>query len=478
MQYFHLNSIGKIIDIENNFEIDSLKIPEFIKILNSFFPNLNSNSRVILSFNNNCFFFIFLFFAMLKNANIFIISSKLTKFELSNIQSFVKPTHFFTDNKNSHFNNLYNKILIKFKKTKNPIKQKLKIKANKNRYIILFTSGTTGTPKGVMLSYYNLFSRINANKKFINFSKIQNVLVTLQLSFGHGLIGNALTPLFSKKNIFLINLNNAQYLNIFSEIIKKNKINFFCTVPTQMNQIMMFSKKINNSNLKLIHIGSAPVSLNLLNKITKWANIKNIFNMYGITETSNWIAGKKYNKRNKIDFNVGKAWTGKIKVMDNNKIKSSGFGEILIKSNSVFTKYFKLPNTTKNSFTNGFFKTGDYGLIKNNNLYLGGRKKYMINKGGQKIFPEEIDNFLLKSSLVKDCCAFKIPNILYGEDLAVAIVLNSRNKNKAIEKLKKYCIRSLSKYKIPAEWFVTDYIEKNDRGKVSRDNISKKFIKL
>ena len=155
--------------------------------------------------------------------------------------------------------------------------------------LILFTSGTTGNPKGVVLSFGALLSRVSLNRAAMGKASQLKTLVTLPTSFGHGLIGNALTPLLSGGDIVLhpVGLPLAKNLG---EIVDQHGIGFLSSVPSFWRMALKFSNSPSENTLKRIHVGSAPLSASLWSDIAKWSRAE-VVNCYGITELANWVAG-------------------------------------------------------------------------------------------------------------------------------------------------------------------------------------------
>ena len=340
-----------------------------------------------------------------------------------------------------------------------------------NNALIIFTSGTTNQPKGVVHTFRSIYTRLNFNKHYIGEFSLKNTLCPLPTHFGHGLIGNCLTSLYSGTTLHLLDKFSTTHALRFNEIIDELKISFLCSVPTMWKLILKVSKKPKRKNLR-IHIGSASLSNHLMKEVAKWSNSKNIYNMYGITETCNWIGGKQFFLKNE-NGEVGKPWGGKYAILGSNKIKSQGIGEILINTPSIMRGYFKLSSETRKSFYNGWFKTGDYGVLKpNGELTITGRIKNEINKSGLKIYPEDIDLLLEKHPLVIESYTFGLEDEITGEVACTAIQI-SKDSKKNRNLIKKFCNDNFLREKQPDKWFWVNRIPKNERGKVIKKDVIK-----
>ena len=161
--------------------------------------------------------------------------------------------------------------------------------------LVLFTSGTTGKPKGVVLTFGAVSARINANIAAIGASTLKSTLVTLPTYFGHGLIGNALTALLSGGDIVL-HPRGMPLINNLGPIIDEHRISFMSSVPSLWRLALTCSPRPVGHSLLRVHIGSAPLSAPLWSEVVEWSDAE-VVNCYGITETANWIAGASSRKR-------------------------------------------------------------------------------------------------------------------------------------------------------------------------------------
>jgi len=136
------------------------------------------------------------------------------------------------------------------------------------------------------------------------------------------------------------------------------------------------------------------------------------------------------------------------------------------------TGYFRRKDLTDQAIRNGWFHTGDIGQVcQDGRIFLTGRQKYEINKGGMKVMPEDIDELLERHDLIDEACAFSVPDDIAGETVGVAITTRS-GQRVDLNELKIWCRAHLAGEKVPDHWFQLDAIPKTDRGKINRSNVA------
>jgi acyl-CoA synthetase (AMP-forming)/AMP-acid ligase II len=342
--------------------------------------------------------------------------------------------------------------------------------------LVLFTSGTTGKPKAVVLTFQALLNRIANNKVAMGHASRERTLLTLSTSFGHGLIGNALTPLLSGGDLIIHPLG-LQLARNLGGILDEYRIGFLSSVPSLWRMVLKFSNAPSKNTLARIHVGSAPLSPSLWQEIVEWSCAE-VVNCYGITELANWVAGASSRVDGIADGLIGRPWGGAIAIEDAyGTIQDAGEGELLVKSPAAMAGYLHRPDLTAAAFTpDGWYRTGDTGHIDTRGLVrLTGRIKDEINRAGLKVQPSEIDALLESHPAISEACVFGISDAIAGEIVAVA-VLPASNIDLNIEALRQWCAERLRREAIPEKWFVVNKLPRNERGKISRRSVRQMLV--
>jgi acyl-CoA synthetase (AMP-forming)/AMP-acid ligase II len=336
--------------------------------------------------------------------------------------------------------------------------------------LVLFTSGTTGHPKGVVLSFRALLNRVALNSDAIGPAVRLKTLVTLPTSFGHGLIGNALTPLLSGGDIVLHPLGLPLAQNLGS-IIDRYRIGFLSSVPAFWRLALKFSDAPAADTLARVHVGSAPLSANLWARIAEWTRA-DVVNCYGVTELANWVAGASSRSDGIADGLIGKPWGGEAAVQDSTgAIRGTGEGELLVRSPSAMSGYLHRPDLTAAALAESWYHTGDTAHIDGNgSIRLTGRIKDEINRAGFKVQPAEIDALLEAHPAVAEACTFGLADAASGEIVAAAVQLRP-GETVSAEALARWCATRLRREAIPERWFMVDTLPRNERGKINRDAV-------
>lgn len=335
--------------------------------------------------------------------------------------------------------------------------------------LTLMTSGTTGRPKGIVHTQRSLASRVALNLAAIGKADLERSLCVLPLHFGHGLIGNILTVMAAGGTLYLWPQPSIEEMRGFGPLIDARQITFMSSTPAFWNVAMRLSSRPVHT-MRRVHVGSAPLSIEHWRAIADWTGTSRVFNMFGMTETANWIGGACLEDSGAGDGLVGLPWGGALALLgEDGKVTREGAGEVLVATPSMMMGYLGMEEETRSAFHGAWLRTGDIGRIDaEGRLTLVGRIKHEINRGGVKVPAEEIDMLLERHPAIVEACAFGLPDPVAGEAVAAAIVLGAPTDAPSI---RAWCRERCRAEAVPSRLFVLEAIPRNDRGKVVRDRV-------
>lgn len=331
--------------------------------------------------------------------------------------------------------------------------------------LVLTTSGTTGAPKCVQISAAALAARLTLNQSYIGSEALARTLLTLPLHFGHGLIGNALTPLAAGGCLFVGLSHELDERPRLGATIDAHQISFITSVPSFWRMSLRLSPRPQAGSLKRVHVGSERLPSDLWQRISAWSGAP-VYNMYGMTECANWIGGVAGEEVAFAEGSVGVPWGGQFRIASSNPQAEAG--EILVQSPSMMQSYLDDPTATNEAIGTGWLHTGDLGLVDAaGRLRITGRIKHQINRAGTKISAEEIDALVEQHEAVLQCCAFAVADPVTGERVAVAIVLRDECTLDA-DDLSRWCRQRIRQEAVPEAVYFVDALARNARGKIDR----------
>ena len=344
--------------------------------------------------------------------------------------------------------------------------------------LVLHTSGTTSRPKRVPLNHGNLTKSVDNIVKTYKLTDQDVSFCVMPLFHVHGLVASVLATLASGGTIVLPGKFNPLR---FWPVLAEYKATWYSAVPSihqvLLNRMQRDQRKPDGlERLRFIRSCSSalpPATMVEMEKILQLPVVE----AYGMTEASHQMSSNPLPPGKRMAGTVGQGTGVEVATMsDSGKLLELGQrGEVVIKGANVTLGYENNEEANKSSFTDGWFRTGDEGIIDQQQyLSLVGRIKELINRSGEKISPLEIDDVLLGHPSVVEAVSFGVPHPTYGEEPAACVVLNEDITSQA---LVKYCREHLADFKVPKNIHIVDEIPKTATGKVQRRFVAAAFVK-
>ncbi len=342
--------------------------------------------------------------------------------------------------------------------------------------LILHTSGSTGRPKRVPLRHSNLAVSSATIANTYALSEEDVSLCIMPLFHIHGLIGSIMSTLLSGGTVVVPSKFNALS---FWRTVREHRVTWFSGVPT-MHQLLLARTRHNPAEaatLRFIRSCSAPLSSELIHKMEGIFGVPFV-EAYGMTEAAHQMTSNPLPPRHRKAGSVGVGTGIRISVMDKegNHLGTNQRGEIVIQGASVFRGYENNPEANTKALVNGWFRTGDEGLLDEDcYLHLTGRIKDIIIRGGENIAPHEIDEVLLKHPAVAAAVTFGCAHPTLGEEVAAAVVLHEPHGANEAELLK-HCRDFLAEYKCPKKLYLVTSIPTTATGKIRRRAVARALL--
>ncbi|QEE17432.1 AMP-binding protein [Promethearchaeum syntrophicum] len=377
------------------------------------------------------------------------------------------------------------KIKIKYEKLYSLIKNSsnhpisTKIDPKETIAVIGYTGGTTGIPKGAMLTHQNLVSNLHQGREWARIAHPIGIHKRFvgAVPFFHiiGLNAVMLVAMFYDSTIYLF--PDPRKFESILQGIEKNKINYFHGVPTLHQAILNHPKfaKYDLSSLEMIFSGAAPLPKELGERLEKETRAM-VIEAYGMTETSPMVAANPFEENNHRFGSIGIPFPDtEFKIFNENgdlELDVGKIGEIAIKGPQVMKGYWNNPSETAKTLRNGYIFTGDMGYLdKTGFLYIVDRKKDMIIASGYKIFPSELEQLVIQNfPEFKEAVITGTPDEYRGETVKLIAILRE-NVSISKERIINFFKENVAVYKIPKIIEFRSELPKTALGKVNRRKI-------
>lgn len=344
--------------------------------------------------------------------------------------------------------------------------------------VIIYTSGTSGNPRGVMLSHYNLISNVKSGLAAFDVNARDRVLCFLPMFHAYTFTVCVLLPLYAGARIYIV-----EKVTQFDKVIKSllfDRITAFVAVPTIYN--ILAQKKIPPIAMRLLALrfcisGAAPLAESVLHKFEKKFRLA-LLEGYGLSEASPYVSCNPLTGVRK-PMSVGGPLLGiKAKVVDDNggDLSVNQVGELLVQGPNVMMGYFNRPEDTQYAIRDGWLYTGDMARIDEDGyIFIVDRKKDLIIYHGMNIYPREIEEALYRHPKILEAAVIGLPNECDGE-YPVAYVVLKEGEQATEHEVRAFLKEQLACFKIPRQVCFWESLPKTPTGKVMKRMLKEKVL--
>lgn len=343
--------------------------------------------------------------------------------------------------------------------------------------IIIYTSGTTGKPKGCLLTHGNVIANARQISRWLNFNETDRLLTMMPLFHMNAVSVTTLSALYAGASTVVSQKFSASR---FWQIISDYQITSFGSVATMLSMLLStypggVPAGLKTEQLRFAMCGSAPVPAEVLRSFEETFNCL-VIEGYGLSESTCRSTFNPPDERRRPG-SCGLPIGNEMRVVDeeDREVPDGELGEIVLRGENILKGYYKNETANATAFRNGWFHTGDIGYRdKDGYFFIVDRKSDMIIRGGENIYPREIDEVLYQHPAIAAAAVVGIPDNLYGEEVAAVVVLKNGASSSEAEMLE-FCKARLADYKCPKTIrFVAD-IPKGPTGKLLKRELAKIF---
>ncbi|WP_374444732.1 acyl--CoA ligase [Stella sp.] len=344
--------------------------------------------------------------------------------------------------------------------------------------LVLHTSGTTSRPKMVPLRHRNVCASARNIRVALGLTAADRCLNIMPLFHIHGLIAAVLSSLGAGGSVFCAPGFNA--LRFFAQL-SEARPTWYTAVPTMHQAILARADRnreaIAAAPLRLIRSSSASLPPQVMRALEETFSVP-VIESYGMTEAAHQMASNPLPPRPRKPGTVGVAAGPEVAIMAEAGaalLPPGETGEVVIRGDNVTSGYAANPDANAKAFTDGWFRTGDQGVIDADGyLTITGRLKELINRGGEKISPREVDEVLMDHPAVDQALTFSMPHDKLGEEVAAVVVLAAGQTATEAE-LRAFVSQRLADFKVPRRVLFLDEIPKGATGKLQRIGLAQRL---
>jgi oxalate---CoA ligase len=339
--------------------------------------------------------------------------------------------------------------------------------------LLLRTSGTTGRPKLVPLTHANLCASARTIAATLRLGHEDRCLNVMPLFHIHGLVAALLSTLAAGGSVVCTSgFDPARFLCWAAEVAPT-----WYTAAPAIHQAILAERRrtagVGARPFRFIRSCSAPLPRPVLDELENTFQAP-VIEAYGMTEAAHQVCSNPLPPQVRKPGSVGRATGCEVAILDDagRPVSNGAVGEVVIRGPGVTVAYEDGPADNAAAFRNGWFRTGDLGMVdRDGYLYLKGRLKDIINRGGEKISPREVEDALAEHPAVVQAVAFPVPHTVLGEDVAAAVVVRS-NAQVAEGGLRQFAASRLADFKVPSRVVILDRLPTGATGKVARDRLA------
>lgn len=336
--------------------------------------------------------------------------------------------------------------------------------------VVLYTSGTTGKPKGAMLTHKNLYSNARDVAEYLTIDANDRVVAALPMFHVFCLTVALNAPLVNGGTVLIVPKFSPE--EVF-RVIKEHQATIFAGVPTMYNYLLQYpdEEAKDFSSIRFCISGGASMPVALLEKFEQRFNIR-LSEGYGLSESSPVTCFNPLDRPRKAG-SIGRSITNvENKVVDENgeEVPVGQVGELIVRGPNVMKGYYKMPEETQATIKDGWLYTGDMARMDEEEyFYIVDRKKELILVGGYNVYPREIEEVLYGHGKVSEVAVIGVPDENLGEAIIAYVVVNDDQVTR--EELVALCKEKLAKYKQPKEIEFLEELPKNTTGKILKRNL-------
>ncbi|HXD22371.1 MAG TPA: acyl--CoA ligase, partial [Gemmatimonadaceae bacterium] len=343
--------------------------------------------------------------------------------------------------------------------------------------LVLHTSGTTSRPKIVPLAHRNLCASAAHIRSTLALTAGDRSLVIMPLFHIHGLVAALLAPLSAGGEVsFTSGFNALKFFAWMGEV----QPTWYTGVPTMHQAILLRAPHnadvVRSHRLRFIRSSSSSLPPTVITELERVFNVP-VIEAYGMTEAAHQMASNPLPPGKRKPGTVGSAAGPEVRVVDSSgkSVPAGTPGEIVIRGPNVMKEYESNPKANAEAFYDGWFRTGDQGMLDGDGyLSITGRLKEIINRGGEKISPREVDEIIMLHPAVHQCVTFALPHEMLGEDVAAAVVLR-QGVSADDKELRAFASTRLAPFKVPRTILFLSEIPVGATGKLQRIGLAKKL---